>query len=250
VSTKVIRVLDPDGVTAFDISLKRDGQQVPVQNLRACVLDPSSGNMFVSDTDAGTVYCISSQGEVLASSPAGAVTKPFGLSFCARTRRLAVADGKLVRVLRSDNLLPVITLLQSSTNGSNTALLADEVEFKSCCDVAFDLNGFLYVVDSGTNRVVVFDCSYINVTTFGSYGSGDGQFNAAQSVCIDGTGKVFVGDHARVQMFDRQGQHVLSLSPASLDPALSWSQLSCMSTDAKGRLLLCSHGTGSLLRIL
>ena len=210
-------------------------------------MDPSSGNLYVCDSDAGCVYYTNKQGEVLACSPAGEVSKPMALSFCARTRRVAVADGKFVRLLRADTLLPIKTLSQST---STAALVADDMEFKSCLDVAFDGGGFLYVVDSGLNRVSVFDCSYVNVTTFGCYGSGDGQFSACQAVCIDGTGKVFVGDSTRLQMFNRQGQHVLSLAPSTIHPTLSWSQLCCIATDNRGRLLVCSHGTSSLLRIL
>jgi hypothetical protein len=69
-------------------------------------------------------------------------------------------------------------------------------------------------------------------------------------VCIDGTGKVLVSDSTRVQMFDRQGRHIVSVLPASLDKALVWSQLKGISIDAAGRLLVCSQGTNSLLRVL
>ena len=62
--------------------------------------------------------------------------------------------------------------------------------------------------------------------------------------------KVFVGGNTRVQVFDRRGRHIVSLLPALIDPQLSWSQLRGISVDEKGRLLVCSEGTGALLRML
>lgn len=248
IDSKFICVTDRHGAAKCDMYITHNGQRLPTQNLRATAHDYAKKRLYVSDGDAAVVHCVNLLGEVLFSSPAGAVTKPQGLSFCSRTRRVAVADEKFVRILRADDLSPIKILSHSGAKACNSGLLADDL--KNCCDVAFDANGFLYAVDNGANLVAVFDCTYVSFSIFGSFGSGDGQFNAARGVCIDGTGKVFVSDSTRVQMFDRQGRHVVSISPSSLDDALTWSQLGSMSVDADGRLLVCSQGSKSLLRIL
>jgi DNA-binding beta-propeller fold protein YncE len=248
---KAIRVLDGQGTMKFDLRITQNAVEVPVHNLRATAHDPSSGNIYVSDCDAATIYCIDRRGELLFTSPVGAVTKPLGLAFCSRTQRVAVADSSCVRVLRAGDLTPIKTLSRLTASGSMPSpSMVEDSDLKSCGDVCFDAHGFLYAVDGGVNRVGVYDCSYVNVTTFGSCGSGVGQFNSAQGVCIDGTGKVFVSDSTRVQMFDRQGRHVVSVQLESLDTTLRWSQLGGMSVDNTGRLLVCSQGTGSLLRIM
>jgi len=244
--SNAIRVLDHDGGAQSDLHITQLDQHVPVQSLSATAHDHSTGNIYVSDTAAAVVYCINKHGHVLFSSAVGVMCKPQGLSLCRRTRRVAVADGDSLRILRADDLSPVKVLSRSSVFGR----LTDDFQFQSCCDVAFDANGFLYAVDSGANRVMVFDCSFVNVATFGSHGSDDGQFTLAQGVCVDGTGKVLVSDNTRVQMFHRQGGHVVSLLPSSFDNKLTWSQLGGIAIDTDGRLLVCSQGTNSSLRIL
>jgi hypothetical protein len=246
IDSKFICVTDRHGAAKCDMHIMHNGQRLPAQNLRATAHDCAKKRLYVCDADAAVVYCVDLQGEVLFTSPAGAVTKPQGLSFCSRSRRVAVADEMFVRILRADDLSPIKILSHSGASACNSRLLADD--FKNCCDVAFDANGFLYAVDNGANLVAVFDCTYVSFSIFGSFGSGDGQFNAARGVCIDGAGKVFVSDSTRVQMFDRQGRQVVSISPSSLD--WSWSQLGGMGIDADGRLLVCSQGSKSLLRIL
>jgi hypothetical protein len=96
----------------------------------------------------------------------------------------------------------------------------------------------------------VFDCFYVSILAFGGRGSYDGQFYGAHGICIDSTGKVFVSDSTRVQVFTRSGWRILSLIPSLLDPQLARSQLGGINLDDRGRLLECSQGTGSLLRIL
>jgi DNA-binding beta-propeller fold protein YncE len=244
--SNAIRVFDRDGGALSDLHITQLDQHVAVQTLRATAHDRSTGNIYVSDTAAAVVYCINKHGHVLFTSAAGVVCKPQGLSLCSRTRRVAVADGDSLRILRSSDLSLVKILSRSSVFGR----LTDDSQFQSCCDVAFDANGFLYAVDGGANRVMVFDCSFVNVATFGSHGSDDGQFDCAQGVCVDGTGKVFVSDSTRVQMFHRQGGHVVSLLLSSFDKKLTWSRLGGIAIDTDGRLLVCSQGTNSLLRIL
>ena len=212
--------------------------------MRATLFDPLYGNIYACDSDAGAVHCFTDSGEVIASSPAGAVSRPVGFSLCLHSRRIAVADGKLVRILRADNLSPVKTLSCISDGHQK------DVEFTDCTDAAFDFNGFLYVVDSGGSRVVVFDPNYVSIACFGSSGSGDGQFDEATGICVDGTGKVFVSDKSRIQLFDRGGRHILSLLPAQVHEKLEWGQLKGICVDGAGRLLVCSQATRCLLHIL
>jgi len=254
INSKSIHVLDGQGVAKYDMHITQNAQEVPVDRLRATAHDPSSGRIFVSDNGAATIYCIDGKGELLFTSPVGAVTKPMGLAFCSRSHRLAVADGTCVRILRADDLTPIKILWRVASNGSREqAGSADECGMKACCDVCFDAFGFLYAVDGGTNQVSVYDSLYVHVTTFGSCGRGApaaAHLNSAQGVCIDGTGKVFVSDNTRVQMFDRQGRQVVAVLVESLDETSRWSQLGGICIDSAGRLLVCSQGTGNLLRIL
>jgi hypothetical protein len=69
-------------------------------------------------------------------------------------------------------------------------------------------------------------------------------------LCVDGRGKVFVNSDARTQVFDRAGKHILTFTSASLNAALTWSDLYGIAVDPLGRLLICSQGTNAVLRLL
>ena len=79
---------------------------------------------------------------------------------------------------------------------------------------ALDGSNNVYVVDSGHHRIVKFDASGAFVTTWGSYGEGNGQFvfkvgdgPEFGAVSIDSQSEVFVADHTgRVQVFDPNGK--------------------------------------------
>ena len=60
--------------------------------------------------------------------------------------------------------------------------------------VAVDGSGNVFVADQLNNRIQVFDNTGTFLTTWGSLGSGDGQFNDPAGVAVDGSGNVFVAD--------------------------------------------------------
>jgi len=72
---------------------------------------------------------------------------------------------------------------------------------------AFDTNGNTYVSDSTNNRIKKFDANGYFVTSWGSYGSGDGQFSNPYGIVVDATGNVYVADvnNHRIQKFSSTG---------------------------------------------
>jgi tripartite motif-containing protein 71 len=69
--------------------------------------------------------------------------------------------------------------------------------------VATDGSGNVYVADSSNDRIQKFDASGAFLTTWGSLGSGNGQFNFPLGVATDGSGNVYVADSGnnRIQKF-------------------------------------------------
>ena len=68
--------------------------------------------------------------------------------------------------------------------------------------------GLIYVADRGNDRVQVLNPDLTFSHTFGSRGSGDGEFNCPNDVAIDSEGLVYVTDHDnhRIQKFTPEGK--------------------------------------------
>lgn len=75
-------------------------------------------------------------------------------------------------------------------------------------DVTFAKNGDFYVADTGNARVQQFDQDRRFVRSFGSFGTGPGEFVLPLDIDIDDAGQVYVYDGSRndVQVFDPDGR--------------------------------------------
>jgi len=80
--------------------------------------------------------------------------------------------------------------------------------FNRPTDVAWDAAGDIFVSDAYTNaRVVKLDRNGKFLKTWGSKGSGEGQFEMPNSLAVDAHGNVYVADlgNRRIQVFDNEG---------------------------------------------
>lgn len=81
--------------------------------------------------------------------------------------------------------------------------------FQRPTDVAWNTAGDIYVADGyGNNaRVAKFDKNGKFIKSWGSKGSGQGQFNSVRGIAIDAQGNVYVADagNNRIQVFDGDG---------------------------------------------
>lgn len=80
--------------------------------------------------------------------------------------------------------------------------------FQRPTDVAWDTDGNIYIADGfGNSRVAKFDKNGKFVKSWGSRGSGDGQFSTVHGIAIDAKNNVYVADadNKRIQVFDANG---------------------------------------------
>ncbi len=148
-------------------------------------LDPTSGDLYVSDRPTGSIYVYSAEGvyrRTLDPGPGLVGWQPLGLSFDAQGHLFVTdvsgpyhrvhefgPDGQLLRSIGSAGLL-------NFPNG-----------------VAVDARGNVYVADSNNGRLVVFDASGRQLAVV-RRGAAQGDLGLPRGVTVDGDGRVYVVD--------------------------------------------------------
>jgi len=88
-------------------------------------------------------------------------------------------------------------------------LPAIDGQFRQPTDVTWDTQGNAFISDGYINsRVAKYDKNGDWVTQWGSFGSGQGQFNTPHSIAVDAHDNIYVADRGnrRIQVFDTDGK--------------------------------------------
>ncbi len=69
--------------------------------------------------------------------------------------------------------------------------------------VAVDEQGYIFVADSGNNRIQIFNPDGTYLRSFGKWGSGGAEFKGLEGIAVNGNGNILVADREnhRVQVF-------------------------------------------------
>jgi DNA-binding beta-propeller fold protein YncE len=159
-----------------------------------------TGNILVADTMNGRIEKFSSAGSFLSvigtkGTGHGQLGEPSGIAIDG-AGNIYVAE--IARNHRVQKLAPNGTFIAEWTPG-----------LYGPRRIAIGPDGSVYVVDSGRNRIVKFSLNGQVLATWGTEGSGDGQFKGFSSVAVDpNTNKVYVADslNSRIQVFDSDGK--------------------------------------------
>jgi len=103
------------------------------------------------------------------------------------------------------------TLLLTLGSPDNPAPEQSGEPFNRPTDIAFGLDGSLYVSDGyGNSKIHHFTPEGKLIRSWGERGTGPGQFMVPHSVAVDPTGLVYVCDreNSRIQIFTSDGQYV------------------------------------------
>jgi DNA-binding beta-propeller fold protein YncE len=152
----------------------------------------SSGNIFVADTDNGRIEKFSPSGTFVTST--GQFEAPNGIAI-DRAGNIYVSE--IGSKHRLQKLGPAGTFVRDWAVG-----------FYGPRRIAIGPDDSIYVVDQGNTRIVKLSPGGQKLATWGSNGSGDGQFKDHTSVAVDPrTNKVYVADpiNKRIQVFDSAG---------------------------------------------
>ncbi len=199
-----------------------------------------SGNFFVADTGNGRIQKFSPTGAFVTTIGTEGnhreSSRPSGVAI-DRAGHIYVADAGNHRVQK---LAP---------NGTFGAEWKDaELGFYGPRRIAIGSDNSVYVVDQGHTRVIRFSPDGGVLSTWGSKGTGDGQFDDPTSVAVDSTtNKVYVADpiNRRIQIFDSNGKFLAKWSVPEWGQPQGFEDLG---VDTKtGRLYASSANMDSIL---
>jgi sugar lactone lactonase YvrE len=159
----------------------------------------ASGRIYVANRDIEVI--------VRMDDVAGDGWKTFGPT------NVIVNPGELLKSVNVDQSGHIYFLIESRLvrmddmdgNGRVTA----NVPLYNPKTVAFDAQGRIYIADTDNHRVVrINDMSGAGFVSFGSQGSGVGQFNRPEGVAVDALGRIYLTDnenHRIVRINDMSG---------------------------------------------
>ena len=150
---------------------------------------------------------------VIELAPDGAYLRGWGGDLIADSHMLtADATGRILAVDRDMH-----EVIMCSPAGERLGGLGQRgvpiAPFNHPTDVHVSVWGDIYVSDGyAASRVHRFDAAGTLIATWGSHGSGDGQFGWPHAIWTFADGRVVVVDRTsnRVQVFDREGRHLES----------------------------------------
>lgn len=115
-------------------------------------------------------------------------------------------------------------------------------------DLAVDADGYIYVVSAADHIVVKLDHpgspTHGNaILSWGSFGTGDGQFQSPVGMAVDSAGNVYVADTSnhRIQRFNDVGTHLASWGAFGTAEG-QFSTPMGVAVDASGNVYVVEHG--------
>ena len=162
-----------------------------------------NGHIFLLQRVEPMLVEYDAKGKFLRSLGEGIFTTPHGLRIDP-DGNLWTTDVGSHTVLKLSPAGRVLMVLGHKSQGAE-----GEWVFNRPADVGFDSMGNVYIADGyGNSRIVKFDRTGKYLKSWGTYGTGPGEFRLPHAVVVDRENHVFVADreNARIQVFDTEGK--------------------------------------------
>ena len=148
---------------------------------------------------------------------------------------IGVAVDNNGEIYLTDSLLKRIFIFDK--NGKYLREIGSDDSFARPAGMTID-GEKLYVVDTHGHKIIVFskaDGSFL--FSFGTHGSGKGEFNYPTNICIDRKGQLYIADsmNFRVQIFDQRG-HFISMFGKHGDGSGDFSKPRGIAVDSDGHI--------------
>lgn len=160
----------------------------------------SAGNLYVSDVRKKAVQKYDKYGKLVRTF-SGAPVSCLGLAVTPDGTRIYVSGGDVVNVL-------------DGVSGETLGKLGQGAgEFYSAGEIDLDASGYVFVADTGTKLIKVYNPDGVFQYQFGGLGTAPGQFRTVWALTVDGAaGEVYVADnqtfepsYPKIQVFDLAG---------------------------------------------
>jgi DNA-binding beta-propeller fold protein YncE len=194
------------------------------------ILFDEAERLFIADPGAGVVHSMdikAGQYTVLGGDRGSPLRTPIGLTEDDQGR-LYITDSTARAVFRHD-----------PTDGSLKELPLSGL-FRPT-GIAFSrFNGFLYIVDTIGNQVIVADTNGHERSRFGAAGDESGQFNHPTDIAIDNLGQVYVTDalNYKIMVFTAAGLPVTQFGSAG-DAAGDLNKPKGVAVDSERHIYVC-----------
>jgi hypothetical protein len=206
----------------------------------------AAGNCFVCDRDRNDIQKFTHEGVYISKfggsgSGNGQFNVPYALQHTPDFQFIYVCDRDNNRVQKLDasgNYVSQIT----SVNGKN--LNAPE-------DIIFEPNGTMYICDTGNERVVKLTSAHAFILEWGSFGSGNGQFNHPHSsdVGLDGNIYISSGNQGYIQVFSPTGTFLRKFSSPGKNDGQLLVFLEHLDIDTSGRLHIVNNNKRPIVSV-
>jgi sugar lactone lactonase YvrE len=183
------------------VEVAQDGSIYVIHRCNANSCENRSEPPILKFDKAGTL--LKSWGQGLFVFPHGATVDPQG--------NLWVTDSQKHQVFKfnPDGQI-LLTLGKAGTPSAEPGM------FDEPTDIVVAANGDFFITEGhsggtpGNNRVSKFSRDGRFIKSWGTPGSGPGQFNLPHTIALDSRGRLFVGDRSnnRIQIFDQEGRHL------------------------------------------
>jgi tripartite motif-containing protein 71 len=238
----IIQKFDKDGTLLAESTYGAGNAngQLSSSNLASTIaVDPSTGNLFVTDTNNYRIQEFSPSLTYITQwgsfgSIDGQFNKPQGIAVDA-SGNVFVADTLNNRIQEFDSSHAWVRTWGSSAPSTGSATGA----FNKPKGIAIDTSGNVWVADSGNNRIQGFGSTGVFIQAWGSSGTGDGNLSGPSDIDVQPGGAILVDDfgHDRVQRFTPGGTYLDQLGSTGLD-LYQFDAPNAIAVDSNGRLLV------------
>jgi len=194
------------------------------------------------DSQLGIVFVFRTDGSIEGTFGAGKFVRPVGIAIDNENRFVYVVDavGNRVDVFDADSY----RFLRVVGKPKTTDVLAPEV-FDRPTNVAVDSEGNLYVTDTFSARVQVFDADGNFLRMWGKPGTAPGTFMRPKGIAVDRDDHVYVVDSEfnNVQVFDSEGRLLMFFGDRGLTPG-TFTLAAGIGIDPQNRVIVTEQWTG------